>query len=339
MSVQFVNIIGNRALKERLSDEIEGKTFPHAYIIEGPEGSGRHTLARNIAAALSCLSQGAAPCGCCKNCKKIFSDSSPDIIIQGIGEDKTTIGVDVVRRIRDDMATAPNDLDIKVYIVEDADSLTPQAQNAFLLSLEEPPAYVIFFLICENSSSLLETVRSRAPVLRLERLSCGEVEKYLLDNDKRASQLINEDKAAFDTVIFAADGCIGKALELLDAKKRKRLLDERATVHGIISALSSKDRAKVLSALDSLGNKRPEIARSLISVQNAVRDLMLLKKADNVKLCFYPIKEEAAELSSHYSSASLILLYDALCGASDELEANSNVRVTLLNMAQKANLI
>ncbi len=339
MSVDFVNIVGNAALKKRLSAEIEGKTFPHAYIIEGASGSGRHTLAKNIAAALSCQGEGSAPCGVCKNCKKIFSDASPDITVQGIEEDRTTIGVDTVRRICSDISVAPNDLDIKVYIIEDADMMTEQAQNAFLLSLEEPPEYVIFFLICENSSSLLETVRSRAPTLRLERLQDREVEDFLKKNEKRASQLYQENKAAFDTVIFTADGCIGRAIDLLDARKRKRLLDERAVALCIVSALSSKDRASVLSLLDSLGNKRAEVARYLTAMQSAVRDLMLIKKADDVKLCFYVSREEAGELSSHYSSASLISLYDAICTASYELEASSNVRVTLLNMAQKAKLI
>ncbi len=339
MSVQFVNIVGNRALKERLSVEIEAGTFPHAYIIEGPEGSGRHTLAKSIAAAISCSDSTSAPCRNCKNCKKIFSDGSPDIAVRGVEEDKTTIGVDAVRRIRDDMSLSPNDLDIKVYIIEDADLMTPQAQNAFLLSLEEPPEYVLFFLICKNSSSLLETVRSRAPVLRTERLSNTEVERYIIEADKRASQLSQEDRSAFDTVVFTADGCIGRALELLDARKRKKLIDDMATAHSVISALVSKDRQKVLSVLSSLGNKRSEVSRYFTSMQYAVRDLLLLKKADGAKLCFYSSREEAQELSSHYSSSSLMLLYDALCAASAELEANSNVRVTLLTMAQRANLI
>ncbi len=339
MSVDFANIVGNAALKKRLSAEIEGKTFPHAYIIEGANGSGRHTLAKNIAAALSCQGDGSAPCGSCKSCKKIFSDSSPDITVQGIEEDRTTIGVDTVRKICNDISVAPNDLNVKMYIIEDADMMTEQAQNAFLLSLEEPPEYVIFFLICENSSSLLETVRSRAPVLRLERLGDDEVERYLLENDRRASQLKQDDKLAFDTVIFSADGCIGRAKELLDPKKRKRLLDERKVAVDMISALSSKDRAGVLSLVGSLGAKRAEVTRYLVSMQCAVRDLLLLKKTENVKLCFYLSKDEADELSSHYSSSSLILLYDAICNALGELEANSNVRLTLLSMVQRAKLI
>ncbi len=339
MSVRLRNIKGNDSLKERLSDEIDKKTFSHAYIIEGPSGSGRHTLALNISASLACTSNEDIPCEKCKNCRKIFSGGSPDIIINGLEDGKAAIGVETVRRLKDDMAIAPNDLDVKIYIIEDADLMTVQAQNAFLLSLEDPPSYVIFLLICENSSKLLETVRSRAPVLRLKRLKDATVREYILSKDTRAGQLLSEDEAAFDTVIFISAGCIGKALSLLDTKKRKAVFDERATAEKMISSLMSHDRETVLKLIYSLGNKRADIMQCLTTMQYAIRDLLLLKRTDSPSLCFFPFRERAQELSTHYTSASLSSLYDALTSACEELEANSNVRVTLLNMLIKAGLI
>ncbi len=339
MKVNFCNIIGNVELKTRLSEDISNGTFSHAYVIEGPKGSGRHTLALSTAAALSCLSDSGRPCGECKSCRKILTGQSPDIVISGLDGEKVTIGVESIRKIKEDMATAPNDLNIKVYIIEDADRLTVQAQNAFLLSLEEPPEYVIFFLICENSNSLLETVRSRAPSLRLKRLSESTVEEYLLNNDKRAERLKDEDENTFKTVIFASDGCIGQAIYLLDTKAQKALLDERESAKKILSLLSCPNRNEVLKLISSFGTKRQEVSRYLNSVQYALRDLILLKKTDSAVLCFFPDREEAQELSTRYTSASLNALYDALCSATDELDANANVKLTLLNMAQKAGLI
>ncbi len=339
MGVHFGNIVGNEVLKAHLSDDISKRSLSHAYIIEGPVGSGRHTLALSLAAALSCSGADGMPCGACKSCKKILSGNSPDIIVLGLEGDKVTIGVESVRKLKDDMVTAPNDLDIKIYIIENADSMTVQAQNAFLLSLEEPPEYVVFLLICENSSSLLETVRSRAPILRLQRLPEQMVAKYILLHDRRASQLNEDDKNAFKTVIFASDGCIGKALTLLDPKNRNLLFEEREAAESMISLLKTKDRAKALSIIGALGNKRQEVMRCLCATQYAVRDLLLLKKTDRAKLCFYPSHEEAEELSTHYTSSSLSRLYDALCDAVNELSANSNIRLTLLGMAQKAGLI
>ena len=339
MGVMLSKIVGNTSLKCRISTDIGNNTLSHAYIIEGPEGSGRHTLALSIAAALSCQNKNSAPCYDCKSCQKIFGSGSPDITVQGLEGDKVTIGVESVRKIKEDIVVAPNDLDIKVYIIEKADTMTVQAQNAFLLSLEEPPKYVMFFLLCESSGALLETIRSRAPILRLERLEECEVKEYILANDTRARQLQEEDPIAFNTIAFASNGCIGKALSLLDAPKRKALFDERETAEKILSVLSCPNRTEVLEIISSLGKKRNDVARYLVSVQYAVRDLIMLKKSDSASLCFFPDRDEAQELSTRYTSASLMSLYSALCTACDELDANSNVRLSLLSMAQRAGLI
>lgn len=335
----FDNIIGNRALTQRLSQDIAQGSLSHAYIIEGKNGSGRHTVALSAAAAIACRDTSNAPCGKCICCRKIFEDRSPDVIHIGLEEDKKTIGVEVVRQIKEGMSTAPNDLDVKVYIIDDADTMTVQAQNAFLLSLEEPPSYILFFLICENSSSLLETVRSRAPTLRTERLTSAEVEDYILEHDKRAKELKSEQPDVLKTVVFASDGCIGTALELLDAKTRKRLIEYRRSAENLISMLSSKDRTGAFEMISLFGNKRPEVSERLGHIRFALRDLILLKKSDEVPLCFFEDRDRAAELSTHFTAPALLRLYEATETALDDLERNANVRLTLMNMMQSAGLI
>lgn len=339
MSVDFSRLVGNAGLKERISREINDRTLSHAYIIEGPKGCGKHTLAYSIAAALACSNKESAPCGKCKNCEKIFSGKSADVITVGIADDKVTMGIEAARRIKEDMPLAPNDLEVKVYVIEDTDVMTHQAQNALLLSLEEPPSYVIFLILCENSTTLLETIRSRAPSLRLEHLSDEDVKNYILQNDKRAQQLLQEDEDVFKTVIHSADGCIGKALDLLGGRSRKALIEEREIAEKIISLLSNPDSAEALSVASSLGNKRTDVIRYLTAVEYAVRDLIVLKKAENAHLCFYHNKEEAQELSAHFTSISLMSLYDAISRAIEDLEANLNVKLTVLNMMQNSGLI
>ena len=339
MKVLFDNIVGNDALKSRISRDVAENTVSHAYIIEGPEGSGRHTLAKSIAAALACVSDEQVPCGKCKVCQRILSDSTPDIKIIGFIEDKVTIGVDQIREIKEDMATYPGELSVKVYIIENAESLTVQAQNSFLLSLEEPPEYVRFFLICESANSLLETVRSRAPALRMSRLSAKEVEDHILKNDSRARALIEEEPDTFKTVVHASDGRIGRALALLGSRERKAMLEERRVAEEVISLLSSPDRTEALGLISALGNKRPGVIKYLTAVEYAIRDLILLKKSECVSLCFYTDKESAQEISTRFTSKSLISLYDAISEAIAELEANSNIRLTVLNMMQRAGLI
>ncbi len=341
MGSAFGMIAGNRTLKERLIRDINGSILSHAYIIEGSDGSGKHTLALAIAAAISCEERenDNIPCGICKTCEKIFSGRSPDIITHSLEGDKVTIGVDAVRRIKNDIYTAPNDLSIKVYIIENADRMTVQAQNAFLLSLEEPPDYAMFFLLCENSSSLLETVKSRAPVLRLERLDDREVEEYILKNDKRAAQLKESSNRDLCTVVFSSGGCIGRALELLDAKRRKALLDQRALTVSIISTLSRADTTAIMECISSLGTKRADAVQNLIMLQSALRDLILLKKCDTVSLCFFDDPDEASELSTHFTSAALLLLYDSAVQTVKDLESNANLRLALLSMMQRAGLL
>lgn len=339
MNVCFDNIVGNDALKSRISRDVCEGTVSHAYIIEGPEGVGRHTLAKSIAAALSCTSDGQVPCGRCRSCQKIFSDNSPDVKVIGFIDDKVTIGVDRIREIKEDMATFPGELSIKVYIIENAESLTVQAQNSFLLSLEEPPEYVRFFLICESANSLLETVRSRAPSLRMSRLGFDEVEDYVLKNDSRARTLAEEEPETFKTVIHASDGRIGRARTLLGGRERKAMLEERRIAESVISLLASPNRTETMEIVSTLGIKRASVIKYLTAVECAIRDLILLKKSENVSLCFYTDKESAQEIATRFTSKSLISLYDAISDAVSELEANSNVRLTVLNMMQRSGLI
>lgn len=338
----FENIVNNHALTDRLTEDISKNLLSHAYILEGPHGSGRHTVALTAAAAISCENRkkgGTVPCGACPNCKKIMSGQCPDVTTISLEEDKASIGIEAIRGIKNDLYTAPNDLDVKVYIINDADKLTHQAQNAFLLSLEEPPSYVLFFLICENSSSLLETVRSRAPAFRTERINSDEIERYILQHDARARELNDTSPEDFKTLISVSSGSIGYALELLDARRRKQVFDNRKVAKNIISMISSANTRAVFETIVGMGSKRQEIHRQIVFLQYALRDLLLLKRSDDVSLCFFEDRDDASELATHFTSKALIDLYDATVTALDDLERNANVKVTLISMMQNANLI
>ena len=188
----FEDIAANEALREQLGTEILASRLPHAYILEGSRGSGKHTLALRIAAALSCQrsedSSAPLPCMNCPSCKKILDGNSPDVIFVH-REDTATLGVDIIRNVRNDVWIAPNDTDFKIYIIEDAHLMTEQAQNALLLTLEEPPEYVRFLLLCESAEMLLETIRSRAPTLHTEPVAQNVMDSYLcLQSDEAPRQ-------------------------------------------------------------------------------------------------------------------------------------------------------
>ncbi len=339
MNGYFDSIIGNKANIERLSLNIQGGAISHAFIFEGARGSGKHTLARSLAAAISCRGDGkTVPCGRCLNCQKILADKSPDIITVGLEEDRVTIGVEASRFIKSDICTAPNSLPIKMYILEDADKLTEQAQNALLLSLEEPPEYIVFVLLCSDSATLLETIKSRAPIIRMERLSPHDIEAFLLKNHKKAADIKNANPEEFAEIIAASQGTLGRAVALLGEKERKKEFALRAIAKEFITLSLERSRVRLFDMIASLGSKRNEIRERLSVIQSALRDLIILKETDSPELIFYGDIEAAQELCAKFTLKRLMDMYSAVGCAIDDLASSANVRLTLLYMVYNAGL-
>ena len=178
--MEFSGLAGNSRIKDQLSRREERSGLSHAYLLSGPAGSGRHTLARLLAAAMECAAPpGRRPCGSCPQCRKVFSDIHPDVaVLSGPGEGKP-ITVDQIRALRADAHIRPNEGARKVYLLEGADLLNASAQNAMLKLLEEGPKYAAFLLIAENPGALLQTVRSRCEALPLAPVPMGECVEWL----------------------------------------------------------------------------------------------------------------------------------------------------------------
>lgn len=339
------HIVSNEALCRRLCDDIKNGTLSHAHIIEGKRGSGRHTLAKCIAAALSCSAEGESlPCGRCKNCRDIFENKCPDVITVS-REDRVSIGVEPIRRLKSTLLAVPNNLEVKVYIIEDADLMTVQAQNALLLTLEEPPKNVYFLILCENSRSLLETIRSRAATLRTSSLSNEEISAYLLGAMRAApSSEISSAAAAlkrgnpeeFNSILISADGSIGRAIELLSPKERAPIVALRTTAENFIASLyPGSGIPHPLALLPMLSSKRNELTLQLDYISLALRDLLLLKKTECAPLCFYADREHALEVSDKLSERRLISVSELVLTARDALQRNANVNLTAVNMLSK----
>lgn len=175
---------GNERLKDQLSRQERGRGLSHAYIISGPAGSGRHTLARRLAAAMLCTASGEKPCGRCGPCLKVMKGIHPDVSAVTGPEEGKPITVDQVRLLRADAYILPNEGERKVYLLEGADRMNAPAQNAMLKLLEEGPPYAAFFLIAGNAGGLLQTVRSRCEELALT--PAGEPVSGETDQERRA---------------------------------------------------------------------------------------------------------------------------------------------------------
>ncbi|MBR2020051.1 MAG: DNA polymerase III subunit [Clostridia bacterium] len=343
MREAFERIVGNRRLRERLCDDVQNGRVSHAYILEGPAGSGKHTLAYQLAAALSCEHRHSLshplPCGTCPSCKKILGGHSTDVIVKNRGE-KATFGVDVIREIKQDVYVAPNESAAKVYVIEEADLMTVPAQNAFLLTLEEPPAYVLFLLLCESAEPLLETVRSRAPVLRTEPITTDDIDRYLVRESAEAVTLRAQDPTEYTELLAAANGSIGRALTLLDAKERKPILTRRSLARTFLQLCTErKNSLAAVRFLNSMSPKREELCRQLSTLLICLRDLLLCKQTESAPLCFFADREEAVSLAYEFTTPELLGLCDTVQDTLNRLYANANINLTLTSLAVRANLL
>ena len=337
------SVIGNSLLKSKLLSDILSDTLSHAYIIEGKKGSGRHTIAYMTAAALVCekINDNASPLPClnCPSCKKILGQKSPDVITV-TREDKATLGVDAIRFLRNDVRVVPNDLDYKIYVIEDADTMTPQAQNAFLLTLEEPPEYVKFFLLCEDSKSFLETIISRAQLLRTELIAATDIDDFLQNNHTEAKKMKLSDPDSYNELIMASENSIGRAIELLDNKSLKKTLEHRLLARDFLKIIStSGDSEKIVSLLSQFEKKRDGVLEQLTIIEAALRDIIAIDRTENAPLVFFYDRQEALLISDSINIRKLIHVYDKLKDTEDMISQNANVRLSLTSFFSEINII
>jgi len=344
MKAFFPSIIGNEATKARLGADFLAGSFSHAYILEGPLGSGKHLLARQLAMAAACEARtdenAPLPCGVCRACRKIAAGNCPDVKTISRPEDRTTMGVETVRDLRAELSVVPNDLDVKVYIIENAHTMTVPAQNAFLLSLEEPPAFVLFLILTEDARAMLETVRSRAPIFRLQPIERGAMRDYLTTSREGtlggATALLRDRPEEFEAILQLSGGSIGQALALLDAKKRAPLLERRNAAAELLQLLAKGGaQDEVFFLLRSFGTGREEFRLRLAMLRSALRDLVLLTRTENAPLVFFTDRETGEALAARFTTARLLSLVGAIEEADNALAANANVRLTLTRLQTK----
>ena len=343
MKDALTEIVGNFTLRRRLGEDVLSGKLPHACILEGPKGSGKHTIATMVAAALVCKSHqdplSPVPCLKCLPCRKVLEGKSPDVITVGCGE-KATIGVDAVRFLKEDVRIVPNDSDTKVYLIEDADKMTVQAQNALLLTLEEPPSYVHFFLLCNNAELLLETIRSRAPIFRTEPIPTAEIDRYLCERDRRAAQMKLSDPRGYAELLVASEMGIGQAQDYLDPKVFAPIRQTRALTEDFVrSAICENGAKKLLPMLSRFPAKRDALHIQLQSISKALRDLILLKKTDDAALCFFADRNEAIELCDRTTVSFLYRFHKAVESALEENTRNANTRLMMIKLLLSAQLI
>ena len=249
----FDALLGNDRLKENLKASLGRARLSHFYLISGPEGSGKRTLAKLLAAAIFC--RGASrPCSTCLPCRKVMEGNHPDFITIDDPE-KKTVPVDLIRKARADIYVQPNESDYKIYLFPRAQDMGLPGQNALLKVLEEPPKYGVFILLTDNPEKLLPTVRSRCTELALTALP-GPLLRQVLSRDF-------PDASAEDITgaVMRSGGYLGQARRLL--RDREDIPQQTVELVRAFAARDALGLTQVLAPMEKW--KRDQLAEILSS--------------------------------------------------------------------------
>ena len=343
MRTYFPKLIGNEETKARVGRAIESGTVPHAFLVGGPSGSGKTTLAIEMAAAINCRckcdQEKPLPCGRCDNCRRIYDGNYPDVKILAKKKDKATLGVEAVKDFREDMFLSSTESEHKIYFIDDAECMTPEAQNALLKVLEEPPKSVTIILLAKECDRILTTIKSRAQYIAMTRFEDRELAERLLNESSEARAINSLDPSKFMGLVMSADGRLGLAKSLLSKKMSESNEEERGDIIGLIRATSQKaSYAEIYSALSRFPVKRAELNLSLERLMNALRDLLVIKYDRGARTVFFPSADEAERLCGDISAKKLVRLYDAVSETHELSSRNANISNLIASLCSKLSL-
>ena len=317
---KFTDIIGQEQLKEHLQNAISTNKVSHAYIINGERSSGKEFIARIFAMALQCEKGGVEPCNECHSCKQALSHNQPDIIY--ISHEKpNTIGVEDIRtQINGDIDIKPYSSPRKVYIMNEGEKMTVQAQNALLKTLEEPPEYAVILILTTNVDELLPTILSRCVVLNMKPVTDAQVKKYLME------ELGVPDYKANICVAFAR-GNIGKAKLLASSEEFEKVKDEAITLAKYINDMEINE---IVKAIKKISEYKFDVNDYLDILSVWYRDVLLFKATKDINsLIFKEEIQQIMKVSDRSTYAGIETIVNALQQAKRRLEANVNFDLTM----------
>ena len=290
--MSFDALLGNDRLKQNLAESLAKNHISHFYLISGPRGAGKQTLAKLLAQAILCQGKR-KPCGSCESCRKLQSGNHPDFITVEDPEHKN-VAVKIVRAFREDVFIRPNESDYKIYLFPQ--DLGIEGQNALLKILEEPPQYGVFLLLTDNPEKLLPTVRSRCTELKLLPLPEKTLMAYL---SARFPDKGQEDLAA---AAARSGGFLGQALELLETGGALPPQTE-----GFVSAIAAKDPLLLAQTLAPMEKwKRDALVEILRSW------LELTEQALSCRSGIQTVSSQARTLSRSRTAAELYAIAGTL---------------------------
>lgn len=316
----FKDVVGHKDIIQYIENAVSMDKVSHAYILNGERGSGKKMLASLFAMTLLCEKQGPEPCNTCHSCKQAESGNHPDII-RVTHEKPNTISVDDIReQVNNTIMIKPYQGPYKVYIIDRAELMSVQAQNALLKTIEEPPEYAVIMLLTENAESLLPTINSRCVMLKLRNIKDKLIKKYLMEVLE-----IPDYKAEVCTAF--AQGNMGRAIMLAHSEHFNEIKDEAVQ---LLKYIHEMELSEVVAAVNNITAYKLEITDYLDIIMIWYRDVLLYKATKDIDRVVFKdqvnyIREQAK--TSSYEGIELVL--SGLEKAKARLKANVNFELTM----------
>lgn len=310
----FDEIIGHEQIKEHLRRSIQEKKIFHAYIFNGEDDSGKNMLAAAFAKTLLCEEGGDEPCGKCRACHQFDSASHPDV--KYLVRSKATIGVgDVREQINKDVAIRPYSSQYKIYIVDEAEKLTEEAQNALLKTIEEPPAYAVIMLLTNNIEKMYSTIRSRCVTLNLRSVNLEKIEQYLMQQyqvpDYRAR-----------TCSAYSQGNVGRAVKMASSERFSQMLD---FVRRLVRTAREMKEFEVAATAREMETYQEDISDLLDLINLWYRDILTMKTTgDKDLLIFSEEYRFIRQKADTVSAAGIGRVLEAVAQTRQRLQSNVN---------------
>ena len=311
----FKDILGHEQIKEHFKNAVETGKVSHAYILSGEAGMGRKSLANAFALSLLCEKGKPEPCMQCHACRQVLSGNHPDLIYV-THEKPASIGVDEIReQINNTIMIRPYSSYYKIYIVDEAEKMTVQAQNALLKTIEEPPSYAVILLLTENANSLLPTICSRCVMLKLRNIKDQLVKRYLMEPLQ-----VPDYKA--DVCTAFAQGNIGKAAMLAGSEHFNEIKDEAVR---LLKNIDTMELGDLVEAVKRISAYKIEITDYLDILMIWYRDVLIYKATMNIdRLIFGEEIDSISERAKKSSYEGIETILEALEKAKARLRANVN---------------
>lgn len=326
----FSDVLGHEQTILHMKHAIEMDKVSHAYIISGEKGSGKKLLADLFAQTLQCERKGTEPCMECRSCKQALSLNQPDII-RVMHEKPNTISVEDIRtQINGDIMIRPYSSPYKIYIVDEAEKLSVQAQNALLKTIEEPPVYAVLLLLTTNAGMLLQTIRSRCVILELKPVSSPMVKNYLMEQ-------LEVPEYHADICTAFAQGNVGKAKRLALSDSFSEMLEH--ALH-LVKYIHDMEVVDMISDLKRINTYKMEINDYLDLLTVWYRDVLMFKATrDADSLIFSHELISIREKAQKSSYEGLECIIKSLEKAKIRLNANVNfdMALELLLLTMKEN--